>query len=118
MDLIEKVSETVTANGKKAVDKAKELTEIAGLKKQIAACEEGIWKNYLEIGKMVVAQYKQAGKTDQGVGGDPATADRDIFPYEKQCKAVLNAQAGVKDLERRIRERRAFDCGGYAEDRT
>lgn len=88
MDFIEKVGETVTTNSKKAVDKAKEMAEIVGLKNQIAACEDVIKRNYMEIGKLFMEQYK----------------DAEDAPYEKQRTAILNAQAGVKDLEKKIRE--------------
>ncbi|MBR1771721.1 MAG: hypothetical protein IJ747_06795 [Lachnospiraceae bacterium] len=88
MDFIEKIGDTITANGKKAADKAKELAEIANLKSQIASCEEVIKKNYMEIGKLFMEQYK----------------DAEDAPFEKQRKAILNAQAGVDDLQAKIRE--------------
>lgn len=88
MDFFEKVSGTVTTKGKQAVDKAKEMAEIAGLKSQIAACEEVIQKNYMEIGKLFMEKYQ----------------DAENAPFEKQRKAILNARAGVEDLERKIRE--------------
>ena len=88
MDFIEKVSGTVTTKGKQAVDKAKEMAEIASLKSQIAACEEVIQKNYMEIGKLFMEKYQ----------------DTENAPFEKQRKAILNARAGVEDLERKIRE--------------
>lgn len=97
-DIVEKVTETVTTNGKRAVDKAKEMAEIAGLKNQIAACEEVIGKNYMEIGRLTVAQYKKSLE-----GAESASASEAVF-CEKQCRAVVNAQAGIRDLERKIRE--------------
>lgn len=88
MGYVEKIGDIITSNGKKAADKAKEMAEIASLRNQISACEEVIRKNYLEIGKLYMEQYKD----------DPDA------PYEKQRKAILNAQAGVEDLQRKIRE--------------
>jgi len=88
MGYVEKIGDIITSNGKKAADKAKEIAEIASLRNQISACEEVIRKNYLEIGKLYMEQYKD----------DPDA------PYEKQRKAILNAQAGVEDLQRKIRE--------------
>ena len=60
MDLIEKVSGTVAEKRKQAVGKAKEIAEIAALKNQVAACEEVIQKNYLEIGKLFVEMHQDA----------------------------------------------------------
>ena len=88
MDFFEKVVDTVTATGREAADKAKEMAEVARLKSQIATCEEVIKKNYLEIGRLFMEQYK----------------DAEDAPFEKQRKAVLNAQEGIKDLQRKIRE--------------
>ena len=48
MDFIEKIGDTISAKGKEAADKAKELAEIASLKSQIGTCEEIIKKNYME----------------------------------------------------------------------
>ena len=88
MDFFEKVVETVTVKSREAADKAKEMAEIVRLKNQIATCEEVVKKNYLEIGRLFMEQYK----------------DAEDAPFEKQRKAVLNAQEGIKDLQRKIRE--------------
>lgn len=88
MDFFEKVGDTIAAKGREVSDKAKDMAEIASLKSQIAACEEVIKKNYLEIGRLFMEQYK----------------DTEDTPFEKQRVAILNAQAGVKDLERKIRQ--------------
>lgn len=88
MDFFEKIGDTITTKGKEVSDKAKELAEIANLKSQISTCEEVIKKNYLEIGRLFMEQYK----------------DAEDAPFEKQRKAILNAQAGVEDLQRQIRE--------------
>ena len=88
MDFFEKVVDTVTATGREAADKAKEMAEVARLKSQIATCEEVIKKNYLEIGRLFMEQYR----------------DAEDAPFEKQRTAILNAQAGVEDLQKKIRE--------------
>lgn len=88
MDFLNKIGETINTKGHEVADKAKEVAEIASLKSQIATCEEIIKKNYLEIGKLFMEQYK----------------DAEDAPFEKQRKAILNAQAGVEDLQRQIRE--------------
>lgn len=106
-DIVEKVTETVTTNRKKAVDKARQMAEIAGLKNQIAACEEVIRKNYMEIGRLTVAQYKKGlDGTESMPDPDNAPDPKEVF-CEKQCRAVVNAQAGIKDLERKLREVKA-----------
>jgi len=93
MDFLEKIGDTISAKGKEAADKAKEVAEIAGLKSQIATCEEVIKKNYTQIGKIYFEQY-----------GDMPEA-----PFEKQCKAIRDARHGVEELQRKIEE---IKCGG------
>ncbi|MDE6015120.1 MAG: hypothetical protein K2H41_05470 [Acetatifactor sp.] len=88
MDLFEKIGDTIATKGKEVSGKAKDMAEIASLKSQIATCEEVIKKNYLEIGRLFMEQYKDAEDT----------------PFEKQRTAILNAQAGVEDLQRKIRQ--------------
>ncbi len=88
MDFFEKVGDTIAAKGREVSGKAKDLAEIASLKGQIASCEEVIKKNYLEIGRLFMEQFK----------------DTEDTPFEKQRTAILNAQAGVEDLEKKIKE--------------
>ena len=88
MDFLNKVGDTVTAKGREAAAKAREMAEIANLKSQIATCEEVIKKNYMEIGRLFVEEYK----------------DVEDAPFEKQRRAIMNAQAGVADLQKQIRE--------------
>lgn len=88
MEFFGKLGETITTKGKEATDKAKQMAEIAGLKSQISTCEEVIKKNYLEIGRLFMEQYK----------------DAEDAPFEKQRTAILNAQAGVEDLQKKIRD--------------
>lgn len=88
MDFFEKVTETVATKSREAADKAKEMAEVAKLKNQIAACEEVIKKNYLEIGRLFMEQYK----------------DAEDAPFEKQRTAIMNAKAGIEDLQQKIRE--------------
>lgn len=88
MDFINKVEETITTKGQVVVDKAKEMAEIASLKSQIGTCEEVIKKNYAEIGKIY---YENFGDCPEEL-------------FTKQCRAIKNAQEGVKDLEAKIKE--------------
>ena len=88
MDFFGKVTETVTTGGKKVAGEAKKMAEIASLKSQIASCEDVIKKTYIEIGKLFMEEH-----------GEEANA-----PYEKQRQAILNAQAGIEDLRRKIQE--------------
>ena len=79
MDFINKVEETITTKGQRVV---------ASLKSQIGTCEEVIKKNYAEIGRLYYENY----------GDNPEEL------FEKQCRAVQNAQNGVQDLEQKIRQ--------------
>jgi len=88
MDFLEKLGGTISAKGKEAADKAKELAEIASLKSQISTCQEVIKKNYLEIGKLYYEQNS----------ANPAPE------FEKLCEAIKNAQTGVDDLQAKIDE--------------
>ncbi len=86
MDFIEKIGDAITAKGKEASEKAKELAEIANLKSQISTCEDVIKKNYLEIGRIYFEQY----------------GDMPEPPFEKQCRAIQNARRGAEELREKI----------------
>ncbi len=92
MDFFSKVEETITTKGQAAVDKAKELAEIARLKSQIGTCEEILKKNYMEIGRIY---YENFGNCPE-----------DLF--QKQCRNISNAQHGIDELEKQIREIRGL----------
>lgn len=86
MDFFEKLEDTVSAGGRKVADKAKTLAEIATLKGQIATCEDIIKKNYQEIGKLYYEEYSDVPEA----------------PFEKQCKAIADAERGVRELKDKI----------------
>ena len=88
MDFFEKLGETITIKGKEAADKAKEGAAIANLKSQIMTCEEVMKKNYMEIGKIYFEQF----------------GDIPEEPFEKQCRAIKNAQNGVEALQEKIKD--------------
>lgn len=88
MDFFSKVEETITMKGQAAVDKAKELAEIARLKSQVSTCEEVLKKNYMEIGRLY---YENFGNCPEEL-------------FEKQCRNIKNAQNGIDELEKQIRE--------------
>ncbi len=88
MDIFEKIGDTISAKGKEAADKAKEIAEIASLRSQIATCEEIIKKNYLEIGRLYYERYGDMGEEY----------------FEKQCRAVRNARNGAEQLQKKINE--------------
>nr|WP_318684017.1 hypothetical protein [uncultured Acetatifactor sp.] len=88
MDFIEKIGDTISAKGKEAADKAKELAEIASLKSQIGTCEEIIKKNYMEIGRLYYEEY-----------GNEQDA-----PFEKQCRYIRNAETGIRELQEKIKK--------------
>lgn len=86
MDILEKLGDTISAKGREAAGKAREIAEIANLKSQIATCEEVIKKNYLEIGKLYYELY-----------GDMAEES-----FAKQCRNIKNARHGVNELQQEI----------------
>lgn len=88
MDFLNKLGDTVAAKGKEITDKAKDTAEIVNLKSQIATCEEVIRKNYLEIGRQYFERYGDS--PEEGFG--------------KQCRAIQNAQNGVRELQEKINE--------------
>lgn len=88
MDILEKIGDTISAKGREAADKAKELAEIANLKSQIATCEEVIRKNYLEIGKLY---YELYGEMEEET-------------FAKQCRAIRNARHGAEELQQKIND--------------
>jgi len=86
MDFFEKIGETISVKGKEAVDKAKVMTDIAGLKGQIATCKRNIEKNYKDIGKAYYEANKYAPDTT----------------YARQIKAIKNAEKAIDEFEQKI----------------
>lgn len=86
MNIFEKLEDTVSTVSRDVADKAKTMAEITSLKGQIATCEDIMKKNYMEIGKMYYEEYK----------------DVPDAPFEKQCKAIEDAQRGVRELQDKI----------------
>ena len=83
-----KIGETISIKGKEVTDKAKDVAEIANLRSQIRTYEEVVKKNYMEIGRCYYEMHGSMPEAD----------------YEEQCSAVNHAQAGIAELEDRIRE--------------
>lgn len=92
MEFIEKMGDAISAKGREAADKARELTETAKLKSRISTCEEVIKKNYLEIGRLYFEMY----------------GDRPEATFEKQCRNIANARKGVQELQAKIDERKGL----------
>lgn len=88
MDFFSKVEETITTKGQAAVDKAKQVAEIASLRSQIGTCEDMLKRNYMEIGRIY---YENFGDMPESL-------------FEKQCRNIKNAQHGIEELEKQIRE--------------
>lgn len=86
MEYFEKITDTVAAKSRQGAAKAKEMAEIARLKSQISACKGVVEKNYMEIGKQF---YEDNLKNDEA-------------PYQKQRKAIRNAQRAIFELEEQI----------------
>lgn len=83
----------ITEKGNMAVNKAKNLAEIARLKAQIFSCEDVIKKNYQEIGKIIYEEYE-----------DFPDERKEEASYLKQCRAIANAKEGIRKLEEQIQE--------------
>lgn len=92
MDFLDKLGETVSAKGREAADKVKDAAEILRLKAQISTCEEVIQKNYLEIGKLYYEQYGEAPDA----------------LFQKQCRAIGNAQNGMRELHKKMDEKKGM----------
>lgn len=88
MEFLDKLGDTLSTKGREVSGKAKDLAEIANLKRQIGICEDVIRKNYIEIGK----RYYESG------GQEPGTE------YEEFFRAIANAKNGIEELEQKIKE--------------
>lgn len=88
MDFFEKLGDTISDKGRKAAEKAKELSEIATLKGQIFKQEEAIKKNYTELGRIYYEQY----------------GDTPDVPLEKLCCSIREAKDTVEKLQAKIKE--------------
>lgn len=111
MELIDKITGTITVQGQKAVDKAKDLAEIAKLKGQIASCQDVVKKNYAEIGKLVYEEFEKSSAlpddtTEEGEWVEDAAtgSEKTIERYARQCKAIANAKRAIAELEKKISE--------------
>ena len=92
MEFIEKMGDAISAKGREAADKARELAETAKLKSRISTCEDVIKKNYLEICRLYFEMY----------------GDRPEATFEKQCRNIANARKGVQELQAKIDERKGL----------
>ena len=89
MDFINKVLEFITGISKDVIARGRQIKAITRLKSQISACEEVIRKNYAEIGRLYYDKYMSG---------------EDMPIFEKQCKAIDNAQRGVEELRKKLQE--------------
>ena len=92
MEQAEKVKAIALSAKNRVIEKTKELTENAAIKRQIQSCEAVISKNLLEIGKKVYAQYGE----DKEASVMPDT-------FEKQCTAISNAKKAIADLKKELK---------------
>ncbi len=88
MEFLDKLGDTLSTKGREVSGKAKDLAEIANLKRQIGICEDVIRKNYIEIGKRY---YESCGQ-------EPGAE------YEEFFRAIANAKNGIEELEQKIKE--------------
>ena len=110
VEKLETIKTVLSDKKNQVADKAKELSELVRLKRQINTCEEVIKRNQLEIGRMVYAQYEERMEAEEN--GDPTTMDElgmesntksvsELF--EKQCTAIANANRAIADLKKQIK---------------
>ncbi len=88
MEIFDKVSDKVITKGKEVTEKAKDIADIAGLKRKIAVCEDTIRKNYIELGRLYYEKHGQAPEAD----------------YDTFCWAIADAKEGIEELEAEIRK--------------
>ncbi len=88
MELFDKLSDKVITMGKEATEKAKDMADIASLKKKIADCEDTIRKNYIELGRLYYEKHGQAPEAE----------------YDTFCWAIADAKEGIEELEEEIRK--------------
>ena len=110
MEKLETIKTVLSDKKNQVTDKAKELSELIRLKRQIITCEEVIKRNQLEIGRMVYAQYEERVEAEEN--GDPTAMDELGMEtgtkscserFEKQCVAIANANRAIADLKKQIR---------------
>lgn len=101
MNFWENLGETISVKGKEVAGKAKDMTDIASLKGQVATCQNTISKNYKEIGKAFYEAHK-----------DVETAE-----YAEQMSAIRDAKQTVDELEKKIRAIKGTKhCNACGED--
>ena len=87
MEFFDKLGDKVITKGKEVTGKAKDIADIAGLKRQIAACEETVRKNYIELGRLYYEKH----------GQEPEAG------YDAFCWAIADAKESIEELEEEIR---------------
>ena len=110
MEKLDEVKEVLTEKKRQVCEKAKELSQITRLKRQILTCEEVIRRNELEIGKLVYAQYEEKAEEresgeeicQEDLGVETGKPDA-LECFAKQCTAIANAKRAITDLNRQIK---------------
>lgn len=87
MEFFDKLGDKVITKGKEVTGKAKDIADIAGLKRQIAAYEDKIRKNYIEMGRLYYEKH----------GQEPETG------YDAFCWEIADAKEGIEELEDEIK---------------
>ena len=89
MSLWEDIKSTVTEGGKVAADKAKEISDIASYKAQIAQYDATLLKQYRELGKAYFADNREEAlaKYPEIAQAIADAADKKA-EYEKKCADV------------------------------
>lgn len=88
MEFLDKLGDAISAKGKVAVDKAKDMAEVVNLKSKVSAQEDLIKKCYQELGKLYFEQY----------------ADMPDAPFESSCEKIKAAKEEIAQLQSKIKE--------------
>lgn len=88
MEFLDKLGDKVITTGKQVTEKAKDIADIAGLKRQIAVSEDVIRKNYIELGKLYYEKH----------GQEPEAG------YDAYCWTIADAKENIEDLQEEIRK--------------
>ncbi|MCM1416861.1 MAG: hypothetical protein NC430_13180 [bacterium] len=87
MESIDKFSDKVITKGKEVTGKVRDMADIVGLKRQIAASEETIRKNYIELGRLYYEKHGQAPEAE----------------YDTFCWEITDAKEDIAELEEEIK---------------
>lgn len=87
MEFFDKLGDKIATKSKVVAEKAKDVTEVMGLKSKISSQEDIIRRNYIEIGKLF---YETFGENPEE-------------PFAQYCVDIKAAKNEIEDLEQKIK---------------